>query len=366
MMETKTNNRNETSIHLNHQNGSRATDSLLIDEDTGDQLKEGHASLLSCFMILLNTVTGAGMLGLPAAMAGSGFVGGGIIMIFASFFSGMGLYLLSLSAITSSGNSFYSVSRAAFQWDKSTIFIDFIVAIKCFGVATSFFITISDCLVDAVKWICGTGTCASILTNRQFWVSMALLLVSPISFFKTLDALRFTNTLSVFIVYLLAICIILYATNVFNPCDNSKIMSDCRGPTHWFRSYDTTLKTLPVFIFCFTCQQNIFTIVQEIRQRSQKRINSVILLTMITAFALYLTVAIDGYLSFGDKVKGDILLNYPQNLILTILRIFVAVMVRTYLRIVSFLIHSHDFSSHSKMILFFIVDILLLCCFYYR
>ena len=329
MMETKTNNNTAPSIKLNKQNDSGERDSLRSNE--GEELEEGHASLLSCFMTLLNTVTGSGMLGLPAAMAGSGFFGGGIIIIFASFFSGMGLHLLSRSAITSSSDSFYSVSRAAFKWDKSTIFIDLIVAIKCFGVATSFFITVSDCLVDATKWLCGTGHCAPILTDRHFWVSIAVLLVSPISFFRTLDALRFTNSLSIIIIYFLAICIILYAAHVFNACeDESAMIGDCRGPTHLFRPFYSTLQTFPVFIFCFTCQQNIFTIVQEIRQRTQKRINIVILLTMITAFALYLTVAIDGYLSFGDKVKGDILLNYPQNLMLTILRILVAVMVCSY------------------------------------
>lgn len=105
----------------------------------------GSASALSCIINLTNTVAGTGMLGLPGAFAGSGFVVGTILLIVASLFSANGLRLLALSAekvgiSQEKPSSFYIIANAALP--DFTLVIDFAVALKCFGVATGYFITV--------------------------------------------------------------------------------------------------------------------------------------------------------------------------------------------------------------------------------
>jgi hypothetical protein len=105
----------------------------------------GSASALSCIINLTNTVAGTGMLGLPGAFAGSGFVVGTIMLVVASLFSANGLRLLALSAETvgisqETPSSFYIIANAALP--DFTLVIDFAVALKCFGVATGYFITV--------------------------------------------------------------------------------------------------------------------------------------------------------------------------------------------------------------------------------
>ena len=105
----------------------------------------GSASALSCIINLTNTVAGTGMLGLPGAFAGSGFVVGTILLVVASLFSANGLRLLALSAekvgiSQEKPSSFYIIANAALP--DFTLVIDFAVALKCFGVATGYFITV--------------------------------------------------------------------------------------------------------------------------------------------------------------------------------------------------------------------------------
>ena len=57
------------------------------------------------------------------------------------------------------------------------------------------------------------------------------------------------------------------------------------------------------------------------------RINGVIIASVLTAVVIYGAVAVFGYLTFGSAVHSDILTNYPDNLLTTLARISVTVMV---------------------------------------
>merc|ERR1711862_284601 len=92
-------------------------------------------------------------------------------------------------------------------------------------------------------------------------------------------------------------------------------------------SFSDGIKNLAIFVFSFTCHQNIFSVVNEISNRSQRRVDAVIILTIITAIIIYFIVAIEGYNTYGSQVKGDILLNYPQTLMVSCMRIALAIMV---------------------------------------
>ena len=174
-----------------------------VDIDSSGNLLPSKASIGSCVINLLNTVAGAGMLGLPGAYAGAGYVVGTLLLIIAAFFSALGLRLLSVSAATVRSReqdknapftaSFYTVARAALP--ESTMFIDGAVALKCFGVATGYFVTVGDCMVDSFHYILrkipGQDETTlqeiedALLTNRDFWVLCAFVFVIPISFFKS-------------------------------------------------------------------------------------------------------------------------------------------------------------------------------------
>ena len=97
------------------------------------------------------------MLGLPSAFASSGYLVGTCLLLFAACFSALGLHLLSVSATTAQQHvptnkpaSFYTVAITAMP--QFAIFIDIAVALKCFGVATGYFVTVADCMVDAFHY----------------------------------------------------------------------------------------------------------------------------------------------------------------------------------------------------------------------
>jgi amino acid permease len=174
------------------------------------------------------------------------------------------------------------------------------------------------------------------LLSRRFWVLGAVLAVLPVSFYRTLDELKKASALALIFVFMLAFGIVAYAHGLagLDPCYGKLELEleleegdACRGEVLPFTDGPSTLSKLPIFVFAFTCHQNIFPIVNEIQNRTQARLNWVVGASIGLALLLFSVVAIEGYRTYGSNVKGDILLNYPETGNVTFLRICIAFML---------------------------------------
>jgi amino acid permease len=292
------------------------------------------STAISCIANLTNTILGAGVLGLPHALASTGSLTGVILLTVASSFSAFGLHLLSVCALAEpiskqEASSFYKVARRAYP--PATMLIDFAVAFKCFGVSTSYLTIIGDCMTEVMAYFLDENS-TSVVLERDFWIPFAVLMVSTLCFFKSLDALKFTSLLSCCFVLFLTLVIFCYFLNTkgLDPCegfvaDDSEDV--CKGDTPLTTNMSDTISVLAVFIFSFTCHQNIFSVCNELQDNTQARVNKVIVTSISSAFLLNLAISLFGYYTFGAAVDSDILKSYPQNALVTILRFFIALLV---------------------------------------
>lgn len=219
--------------------------------------------------------------GLPGAIGGTGYVTGSVMIVLGAAFSANGLILLTRAAQQAGlPSSFYSVARAAVP--EFTVLIDLAVALKCFGVATGYLILIGDCMVDALDHLLLLRDAdhevwwMRLVLTRQFWIVGALVAVLAVSFFRTLDALKTASAMALSFVVFLVVGIVAYAQGYADPCLDLEY-DVCVGPIERSTTIARTVAKLPIFIFSFTCHQNIFPVVNEIRQRSQMRLNTVVL-----------------------------------------------------------------------------------------
>lgn len=196
-----------------------------------------------------------------------------------------------------------------------------------------YLITISDSMVNSLDHILLSGSSLDdanlvtrIILSRQFWVVGALVSVLPFSFYQTLDDLKQASALALVFVFMLVGMIILYAHDIADPCASTPD-EICRGEIAVFTDFPSTMSKIPIVVFAFTCQQNIFPIVNEINTPSQTRVDIVIATAIGFALVLFCVVAVEGYRTFGSFVRGDILLNYPENSQVTFLRMCIAIML---------------------------------------
>jgi amino acid permease len=142
-----------------------------------------------------------------------------------------------------------------------------------------------------------------------------MVVLVPFCFLRKLDSLKYTSAFSLCaVVYLLFVVLGFY----FMPLET---MSFPRfEDLIWIKFSPNVLKKLPIFVFAFTCHQNvrfaaflansnfqIFSIHNELENNSSRQIDKVIGRSIGVAFTVYQTIGVIGYLTFGDSVGPNII-----------------------------------------------------------
>ncbi|KAL1935582.1 hypothetical protein VTP01DRAFT_4722 [Rhizomucor pusillus] len=271
-------------------------------EDNSNRNGLGRASRFSGTVNLLNTILGTGMLAMPAAVATVGIFPGVFLTIFAGIASGTGLYLLTCCADMVGGRNTSFFGASQLTWPSAAVWFDLAIAIKCFGVATSYIIIVGDLLPQVAKSLFGLDM------SRGFWITVVVVgILTPLGFLRTLDALRHVSTLAIVaVVYLTAIVVYHFLSPTFQHAPADEI--------EWFHVTSGIFGQLPVFIFAFTCHQNIFSVYNELKKNDRRSMVAVITSSIGFSVIVYETIAILGYLTFGKNAKGNIVLEYPSSL----------------------------------------------------
>mmetsp|Transcript_109144 Transcript_109144/g.315348 ORF Transcript_109144/g.315348 Transcript_109144/m.315348 type:complete len:474 (+) Transcript_109144:44-1465(+) len=296
----------------------------------------GFASSVAGARLLANTLLGGtGMLGIPHAFAAAGYLVGASCMMFFVCCSAFGSHLLSCSArrIGQAPCSFYTVAGAvAPRW---TWLIDSAVMIKCFGVAVSYLMIVGDLAPDALRYFGAREV------SRQTCVTAAFLIGGSLACFNNLSALRHSAIVSLVIVLWTVGLLGLYTlapTRLFNPCSRDAwevsaglgAKSSCRHEPLVSTPGSGLLpfaKAMPVFIFGFTCQQNVFAVCNEVKNATRSRIDGAIVAAYSFAFLAFLFAALFGYVTYGDEVQSDVLKGYPRTLPVEATRLLYSLLV---------------------------------------
>ena len=314
-------------------------------------LDPGSASFFSAFNNLANTILGAGMLGLPHAFAEAGFIPGTVMLLAFGGFASLGLHLLSEAADWAGRpSSFYSVAHAA--QPGSGAFIDLAIGIKCFGVATSYLIVVGDSMPKALEAVGMSGA----LLHRRLWTVIATVVVAPLTYCERVDALKYTSGVALGCVLFVVLLVVLFATRaapIFESCDPSPpnlppylpplppisppnppsmpplppSAPPCRLPAVAAAPLTDVLHAVPIFVFSYTCHQNIISITNELRRPTSSRVSRVIGASVLFALAIYLLISIAGYATFGPVVHSDILETYPASVLVAVARVAISIVV---------------------------------------
>jgi len=304
---------------------------LAAFEESKAQHALGFSPLAVCVFVLANTVLGgSGMLGIPQAFSVAGsHLGLFLICVFGTM-SAFGCHLLQCTArrIGEAPCTFYSVAaRVCPRWSW---LIDGAVAVKCLGVGTSYLIIVGDLLPQAMAAWGARG----VLASRWFCILIGFCVGAPLACLSNLSSLKYTSFCTLSIVLWTMVLVVVFFCGGMDPCDNGVDQLPCDGA----KTLDIGdagpvqfLKAFPVFIFGFTCQQNVFTVCNEVRQASKRRVDTIILVSYLIAGCAFAVTAFLAYSTYGDLLSHDVLQSYPQSIIVQVTRsLFACVAVFSY------------------------------------
>lgn len=318
---------------LTRRDSPEASSSLLRDEGFGsldnvtrDPSHSGTS--ISGILNLSQTILGAGILAMPSAVANVGVVFGSVLILVSAGAAAFGLYLLSLLAQNSRRNaSFFSCSKMT--WPNLAMFFDLAIAIKCFGVSVSYLVICRDLLPQVVLgFFPSTRVGSSLFTSRIFWVSICMWIISPLAFARKLSSLKYVSAFALSFVFFLTFMVTYFY---------SVAPSSTRPPEIRLIHVDSQFFLyLPIFVFAFTCHQNvslkvnnakIFSIHNEIKDNSFRNMKKIIGVSISISAIVYLIIGNIGYLTFGNLINSNIISMYPTSIIVTCGQLAIAMLV---------------------------------------
>ena len=138
------------------------------------------------------------------------------------------------------------------------------------------------------------------------WVTLAVLVVTPLAFQRTLDALRFTSTLGVGFVLYGSVVVLVYWTGLADACDGNDDDdgSGCVGARVALTTPPSLrpLQTLSIIVFAYTAHAQAIGIANEVREYSQRKMDLISGASIAICGLLYVLIGFAGYRTFGDAL----------------------------------------------------------------
>ena len=303
------------------------------------------ATLKTSVFNLVSTVVGGGVLSLPFTFAIMGVVFGPLALVVSAIMSDFSIYLL-LSMSRRQGDLSYEDVAAKTLGEPARAFLLVLLFLLTFLCAAAYFVLAADLLQPIV-----TAFIDSTLSEHdaRFYVMVGFMcLVGPLSFFKKLNALRFTSFLSIISISVLGVVLfyklmtvkpthfIIHPSSNHSHNNNSmqllNIMINNNHSIHpihppiqinngtilkhikiWPNSFDDFMYALPISTVAYLCHFNVLPTNKELIKPTKSRIKRMIHSTIGICLSLYMVIAFCGYLFSLDLTCGDILNNYRNN-----------------------------------------------------
>lgn len=266
------------------------------------------SSTTSLLILLVKTIIGAGMLSMPLAFATDGLVLGCVWVVVAAVTAGFGLFIQAyVSRYVPKGHaSFFNVCLITYP--ALSVVFDIAIAVQCFGCLLLYLVLIGDIMPTVVAG-----------TSRTLWICVSAAVIVPLLFLKNLDSLKFTLVLGLVALFYLVVVILGHYFVGDVPREGAVAV--------WPPTVAGMFTTFSIIVFAFTGHQNMFSIINEARDKLMQLLGWLINFATITLAVLFIAVGLAGYLTFGDQVDGNIILLYPQAASTTVARFAIVLMV---------------------------------------
>lgn len=262
------------------------------------------AGFTASYVNLVKTIIGAGILVLPSALMKLGLLLGLVMMFVAAGLCILGLHLLNVAAMQLGRKASFS-GLCSITYPRAAFAFELAIAVKCIGAGISYLSIVGKTSTSLAEQILvpllpeGKNIWVTLATSKAFWTLLLAALITPVCFMRKMDSLKYTSFGGLAAVFYL---VILTIWNFFH-VDGASF-----AKIPMFADFSFAMcSAYSVFVFAFTCHQNILPIQNEAENNTPSGMMGIIGPSVGTANVLYLFVSIFGAATYGTDVKGVLL-----------------------------------------------------------
>mmetsp|Transcript_13276 Transcript_13276/g.46410 ORF Transcript_13276/g.46410 Transcript_13276/m.46410 type:complete len:458 (+) Transcript_13276:54-1427(+) len=257
---------------------------------------------------LCSATLGAGALSVPSAFKSMGIALGLFLLCVCAWTTTFSINLLVIARSRTGCSTYEEITRHLFgpRWAS---FVEWNIIAICFGTGVAYCKTLHD-FVTPLVIVTNISSYAPWMTSTVALIVVWLFLLLPLSLVDSMNELRFASLFGVItIIYLVgAVC---YHSS-FNIASNA-VQPPWSDLSLWVGSKPLDIiQAVPIFMFAFTCQINVFAIFDDLNRASERRMAKVSFRAISLCLLLYACIGVSGFLEFGHRTHGNILNNFSQ------------------------------------------------------
>ncbi|KAK2590995.1 hypothetical protein QQS21_011308 [Conoideocrella luteorostrata] len=282
-------------------------------DDDGERLEQEmrrpKSGLKSAFMNMANSIIGAGIIGQPYAIRQAGLLAGVLLLIGLTAVVDWTICLIVINSKLSGTSSFQGTVEHCFG-RPGLIAISVAQWVFAFGGMVAFGVIVGDTIPHVLLAIwpnMGSVPVVGLLADRRFAIAVFVMSVSyPLTLYRDIAKLAKASTFA--LIGMLVIVSTVIIQGFFVPSESKGSFS-----TPLLTVNGGIFQAIGVISFAFVCHHNSLLIYGSLKTPTIDNFSRVTHYSTAISMAACLTMALGGFLTFGDKTLGNVLNNFPSD-----------------------------------------------------
>jgi len=286
------------------------------DEDLKETLDfdGGTSSIPFASFNFINSIVGAGIIGLPFAVKEAGIGLGIILLLLCGILTDFSVRMLVDTARNSGCKDYEEVCEKAFG-RLGYYSVSAMMFIFAFGAMIAYFVIIGDTFSSVF------GMWGFHVERKVIILVCAFLIILPLSSLRDMSSLSYTSAVSVGCDVVIVIVVLfksLFGADV-DPADyvnHTKSAAQHPKGMHvdpWDFAHSAFMQAFGAMCFAYVCQHSCLLVFQSLSNPSTQRWNIVTHISVGTAIIMSMLLSISAYSKFEMETQANVLNNFPQN-----------------------------------------------------